>query len=177
MCNDAVLVHDDALARFSRCAGRPIMTAKSDMPSSTQQTAPPRRFSAGAVVVRRFPQGWRYLILRSWRNWDFPKGTVEEGEAPLVAAIREVAEESALTDIEFRWGEIYCETAPYSRGKIARYYLGLSPAGKADLPVNPELGRPEHHEFQWVDFATAQKLLPLRLQLVLRWAREKVGDA
>jgi len=69
------------------------------------------------VVVRRFPEGWRCLILRCWRNWDFPKGTVEAGEAPLDAARREVAEESALTDLEFRWGEIYCETAPYSGGK------------------------------------------------------------
>lgn len=93
---------------------------KDDERSVTRQTAQPRRFSAGVVVVRRFPQEWRCLILRSYRNWDFPKGTVEAGEAPLDAARREVAEESALTDLEFRWGEIYCETAPYRGGKIAR---------------------------------------------------------
>lgn len=144
--------------------------------SIARQTARPRRFSAGVVIVRRFPEGWRCLILRSYRNWDFPKGTVEPGEAPLDAARREVAEESALTDLEFLWGEIYCETAPYSGGKIARYYLALSPAGKVDLPINPELGRPEHHEFRWVSFAAAQKLLPLRLQQVFCWARNIVGS-
>lgn len=144
--------------------------------SIARHTAQPRRFSAGVVIVRRFPEGWRCLILRSYRNWDFPKGTVEPGEAPLDAARREVAEESALTDLEFRWGEIYCETAPYSGGKIARYYLALSPAGEVDLPINPELGRPEHHEFQWVSFATAQKLLPPRLQQVFCWARNRVDE-
>lgn len=142
--------------------------------SITKGAAQPRRFSAGVVVVRRFPEGWRCLILRSYRNWDFPKGAVETGEVPLDAALREVAEESALTDLEFHWGEIYCETAPYSGGKVARYYLALSPAGHVDLPVNPELGRPEHHEFRWVSFAAAQKLLPPRLQPVFRWAREMV---
>lgn len=142
--------------------------------SITGQTARPLRFSAGVAVVRRFPEGWRCLVLRSWRNWDFPKGTVEAGETPLAAARREVAEESALTDLEFRWGEIYRETAPYSGGKVARYYLAVSPAGTVDLPVNPEIGRPEHHEFRWVSFAVAQKLLPPRLQPVFRWARKIV---
>ena len=151
------------------------MTMKDNDRSVTKRTAQPRRFSAGVVVVRRFPEGWRCLILRSYRNWDFPKGTVETGEAPLDAALREVAEESALTDLEFHWGEIYCETAPYSGGKVARYYLALSPAGKVDLLVNPEIGRPEHHEFRWVSFATAQKLLPPRLQTVFGWARKIVG--
>ena len=136
--------------------------------------ASPRRFSAGVVVVRRFPGEWRCLVLRSWRNWDFPKGALEAGETPLEAARREVTEESALADLEFRWGEIHCETAPYSGGKVARYYLALSPAGKVELPVNPELGHPEHHEFRWVSFATAEKLLPPRLQPVCRWARKIV---
>jgi 8-oxo-dGTP pyrophosphatase MutT (NUDIX family) len=130
----------------------------------------PRRFSAGAVIVRRFGEEWHYLILRSYRNWDFPKGTVEPGETPLAAARREVAEESALTDLNFRWGEGYCETAPYAGGKVARYYLAEAPTGKADLPVNPELGRPEHHEYRWVTLPTARRLLPPRLQGVLAWA-------
>lgn len=145
-----------------------------DISPAEERAKRPRRFSCGVVVMRRFPDGWRCLILRSYRNWDFPKGTVEAGEAPLAAALRETAEESGLTDLEFRWGEIYCETAPYSGGKVARYYLALSPAGRAHLPINPELGRAEHHEFRWVIFATAQKLLPPRLQDVFCWARERV---
>ncbi|MFN7088064.1 MAG: NUDIX domain-containing protein [Burkholderiales bacterium] len=152
------------------------MTPKKDAHATARQ-APPRRFSAGVVVVRRFPEGWRCLVLRSWRNWDFPKGAPEPGETPLEAARREVAEESALADLEFRWGEIHCETAPYSGGKVARYYLALSPAGKVELPVSPELGHPEHHEFRWVSFAAAEKLLPPRLQPVCHWARNIVEAA
>jgi bis(5'-nucleosidyl)-tetraphosphatase len=132
------------------------------------------RFSAGAVVLRPADEGWNYLLLRVFRTWDFPKGGVEEGEVPLQAAIREVEEETALSGLDFRWGELYRETAPYSGGKIARYYVAASLEGEVSLPINPELGRPEHHEFRWVNHAAAKRLLPPRLQPVLDWARQLV---
>ncbi len=134
----------------------------------------PGLFSAGVVVVRRENGGWRVLLLRSWRNWDFPKGTVEPGETPLRAAIRETAEESSITELVFRWGEDFCETAPYGRGKVARYYLAETTRKSITLPVSPELGRPEHHEWRWVSFEQAAALLPPRLQPVLAWARARL---
>jgi hypothetical protein len=63
------------------------------------------RLSAGVVVVRPSEEGWRFLLLRAFNHWDFPKGMVEAGEQPLEAAIREVQEESLIEDLEFRWGE------------------------------------------------------------------------
>jgi bis(5'-nucleosidyl)-tetraphosphatase len=135
-------------------------------------TGAPRVLSAGVVVVRRAPGAEpRYLLLRAYRNWDFPKGEVSPGEAPLQAAVREVAEETGLTDLSFPWGEPYHETPPYSRGKVARYYVALSTSTQAVvLPVNPELGRPEHHEFRWLEHAAARELLVERLRAVLDWA-------
>jgi 8-oxo-dGTP pyrophosphatase MutT (NUDIX family) len=132
---------------------------------------PGKRFSAGAVVVRPFPDGWRYLLLRVYRTWDFPKGRLENGETPLQAAVREVEEETTLSDLQFRWGELYAETQPYSGGKIARYYVAESTKQTVALPINAELGRAEHHEFRWVGPDEATRLLPDRLQPVLAWAR------
>ena len=60
--------------------------------------------SAGIVPVRRYQKEWRFLLLRAFRNWDFPKGVVESGEDPLDAAKREVAEETGIEDLNFRWG-------------------------------------------------------------------------
>ena len=136
-----------------------------------------KRFSAGAVILRPAAPDWRYLLLRVYRTWDFPKGGLEAGEVPLQAAVREVEEETALADLEFCWGEAYCETAPYSGGKVARYYLAVSGAGEVSLPINPELGRPEHHEFRWVAYADAKRLLPPRLQPILDWASSLVRSA
>lgn len=133
--------------------------------------------SAGVVVVRRGTGGWRMLVLRAYRNWDFPKGRVEPGEAPLEAAIRETAEEAAILDLAFRWGEGYCETEPYGRGKVARYYLAETAQAAVELPVSPELGRPEHHAWRWVSPDEAERLLPPRLQPVLAWARRQLGAA
>jgi 8-oxo-dGTP pyrophosphatase MutT (NUDIX family) len=135
---------------------------------------PRKRFSSGAVVVRRAADGWRFLLLRVYRTWDFPKGGVELGETPLQAAVREVAEETMLDDLSFFWGEDWCETAPYSGGKVARYYLAESPGQPVSLPVSAELGRPEHHEFRWLRYADARRLLPERLLPVLDWAQSLV---
>jgi bis(5'-nucleosidyl)-tetraphosphatase len=135
---------------------------------------PPRRFSAGVVVVRQVDAGWRYLLLRAFRNWDFPKGRVEPGEEPLQAAIRETREESALEDLDFRWGIQYRDTEPYSKGKVARYFLAVSPGGRVALPVNPELGRAEHDEFRWARYAEARRLIQPRLLPVLEWAQSVV---
>ena len=128
------------------------------------------RLSAGVVVVRQDGGAWRYLLLRAFRHWDFPKGTVEAGERPRAAAVREVAEESGLAALEFRWGDAFCETEPYGRGKVARYYVAESPAGEVHLRVNPALGRPEHHEYRWLGYREARVLLVPRVARVLDWA-------
>lgn len=128
--------------------------------------------SAGIIPLRRAPDGWRILILRAYRNWDFPKGFIEAGETPLEAAKREAGEEADLHDLVFPPGEPYCDTAPYSGGKIARYYLAETRREDVSLPISPELGRAEHHEGRWVELDEAQRLLPPRLQPVLAWARE-----
>ncbi|MFO7760614.1 MAG: NUDIX domain-containing protein [Thermodesulfobacteriota bacterium] len=127
--------------------------------------------SAGIIVVRFLDSVQHYLLLRVFNYWDFPKGLVEEGEEPLEAAIREVEEETALSGLYFRWGYDFRETEPYGRyNKIARYYLAESKEGKVDLPVSPELGRPEHHDYRWVDFAEARKKVAERVKPILDWA-------
>lgn len=125
--------------------------------------------------MRPVPDGYRFLLLRVYRYWDFPKGRVEPGELPLEAAKREVEEETTLRDLQFPWGYEYRETPPYGRGKVARYYVAQSPAGDVALPVNPALGRAEHHEFRWLAYATAHALLNARLQPILEWASQRIG--
>ncbi len=130
--------------------------------------------AAGAVVFRRSDRGIRLLVLRAYQNWDFPKGLIEPGEDALAAARREVLEETGLADLAYPFGDEFKETLPYSGNKVARYYLAETDVEKIALPVSPELGRPEHHEYRWISFDEAEDLLPPRLAVVLEWAKKTI---
>ena len=132
--------------------------------------------AAGAVVFRRSDRGIRLLILRAYKNWDFPKGRIEPGETELDAARREVVEETGLANLDYPFGEEFRETLPYAGNKVARYYLAETETENIELPVSPELGRPEHHEYRWVSFEEAEDLLPPRLAVVLEWAKKTIAS-
>ena len=128
------------------------------------------RYSAGIIPVRyskaQLPQ---LLLLRVYNLWDFPKGMLEEGEDHITAAKREIEEETTLVEYQFRWGFDFIDTGPYSQGKISRYFIAECPVGKVSLPVNPELGRPEHHDFRWMPVHEARSLVRPRLIPVMDW--------
>jgi len=130
--------------------------------------------SAGIVVMRWLEGKPHYLLLRANKYWDFPKGLVEPGENPVQAAIREVEEETTLKNLSFRWGRAYRETPPYRGGKVARYFVAESGGGEVSLPISPELGHPEHHEFRWATYGEACELVGERVRAILDWAHERV---
>jgi bis(5'-nucleosidyl)-tetraphosphatase len=126
------------------------------------------------VVVRQTPNGYRLLMLRAFRHWDFPKGLMEPGEDPLQTAIREVREESTIADLSFPWGKVWFESGPYSQRKLARYYLALTRQETVALPPSPDNGRPEHSEYRWVSFDEARRLAAPRVCAVIDWAESLV---
>lgn len=132
------------------------------------------RRSAGVVIVRKHGSGWQFLVLRAYTYWDFPKGGIEPGESPIEAARRETREETALTDLAFRWGEDWIETEPYASGKIARYYLAEALSGDVRLEPAPGARYPEHHEYRWIDRAEAEGMLVPRMLRVLDWAESRL---
>ena len=135
----------------------------------------PGKLSCGAVVVRSTDDGWLALMLRAYRNWDFPKGLCESGESPLAAAIREVGEETGISELSFDWGERHTETGPYNQGKVARYFLARTATEEVVMGISAELGRPEHHEYRWMEFDLAYDLSSPRVKQVVVWARQIIG--
>lgn len=70
-------------------------------------------YSAGGVVVN--PEG-NVLIVSQWgTSWSLPKGHIESGESFLGAALREIREESGITELE-----VVKILGTYNRHKIDR---------------------------------------------------------
>lgn len=134
--------------------------------------------SAGAVPFRKNSEDqYEFLLLRAFKNWDFPKGMVEVDEDPWAAALREVEEETGLTFFSFPCEKEFTETEPYGKNKIARYYiLKIEDNKKVSLAPNPLTGIIEHHEFRWMSFDEATLLVVPRVKNVLDWAKSKLSS-
>ena len=133
------------------------------------------KLSCGIAISRETESGWKTLMLRAFRHWDFPKGLCEEGEEPMQAAIRELREETGIENPDFDWGDRFIETGPYGRGKTARYYLAKTDQENVIMGLSPETGEPEHQEWRWVSFDEAHDLTSPRVREVVRWARQIIG--
>jgi 8-oxo-dGTP pyrophosphatase MutT (NUDIX family) len=133
------------------------------------------KHSCGVVIARRIDDGWLTLMLRAYHHWDFAKGIREDDEDSLQAALREVKEETGIDDLSFEWGDRHFETGPYSKGKVARYYLASTTQADVVMGISPETGQPEHHEWRWVNFDEAYDMSTPRVRNVVRWARQIIG--
>jgi ADP-ribose pyrophosphatase YjhB (NUDIX family) len=70
--------------------------------------------SAGGVVLNS--RGMVLVVNQNGTSWSLPKGHVEPGEEPLEAAVREIMEESGVSDLHFM-GIL---------GSYGRYKIGLN---------------------------------------------------
>jgi 8-oxo-dGTP pyrophosphatase MutT (NUDIX family) len=139
--------------------------------------------SAGIVPVKSEKEQYKFLMLRRNDYYDFAKGKLEPNEEYIDAAIRETAEETALTNLNFKWDFCFTETLPYKtkdkekkRTKIARYYVAEVLSGEPCIIPNPETGKCEHDEFMWLTYDEACQLpLRKRIRKVLDWANSTIN--
>lgn len=122
-------------------------------------------------------QKWEFLLLRASEYWDFPTGATESGEQLREAAIRELKEGRCLPPIGCPFSELYFETRPHGKGKVARYYIIVCDGHDVVVILaNPETDLIEHHEYQWVEFQVAHEILVPRVQEVLEWAQLQIEN-
>lgn len=119
-----------------------------------------RERSAGTVVFRREDGEISYLLLHyatESRHWDFPKGKIEKGEFAHQAAVREVREETGITDLHLLDGFQVEISYYFTRDKQVIYkevVFFLAETRTAEVRISHE-----HIGFRWVSYDTALKQL------------------
>jgi bis(5'-nucleosidyl)-tetraphosphatase len=121
-----------------------------------------KEHSAGAVLYRYFSNDERKFLLLHYTSghWDFPKGNLEAGETEVDAVIREIFEETGITDLKFVEGFIQPIFYNYRRDgnlvqKKVSFYLAQTPA------INIKLSD-EHQDFFWSNYPSALTTLTYR---------------
>ncbi len=115
----------------------------------------------GVIPVRKKGGEWEFLVIKSRRgHWGFPKGHANPGETPVLAATRELREETGITRAAVYEDIFFTESHAVSGDvrvvtKLVTWFLGVA-AG--DQIVNP-LDTEEIVENRWLDFKGAFPLI------------------
>lgn len=119
--------------------------------------------SAGGVAYRKDRDGIEVAVIKtaSEGRWQLPKGIIDPGETPEVAAVREVREEAGIVcDIVEPLDVIeYSFVAAYDGGPKTRYHKKVH--FFLMIYVTGDVADHDHEvsEARWVDFKEAEKML------------------
>ena len=117
----------------------------------------PNEKSCGTVVFKKNGEG-KFLILQyRAKHWDFPKGNVEQNESEKETALRELKEETGISDAKFVGDFKEVINYSYRRGgatidKMVVYFLVLLEDTKVELSY-------EHSGYEWLNYEKAIKKL------------------
>lgn len=130
-------------------AGTPVTLGAPEQPDASEVRA------AGAVLWRPGPQGPEVALIHRPRydDWSFPKGKLDPGEHVLLAAVREVTEETGTRPVLGR----PLPTVRYPRKDAIKRvdYWAATPAGPpVGVPAPAEVDR-----LEWLPLAAARERL------------------
>ncbi len=112
--------------------------------------------SCGIIVYRETAEGIKFLLLHyPGGHWDFPKGHVERKDPSEEAtALRELQEETGITEVEFNTGYKESMYYEFNRGykervkKVVVYFLGKTSEEVVSISF-------EHQNFTWLPYEEA----------------------
>ncbi|MCX7703688.1 MAG: bis(5'-nucleosyl)-tetraphosphatase [Planctomycetota bacterium] len=119
-----------------------------------------RERSAGFILFRRKNGKTKFLLIHSSEHsyWSFPKGVIDEGENEIKTALRELKEETGITNVRIIEGFKTINRYFYTRqgeriSKTVSYFLAETVTDKVTLSY-------EHDNYTWAEPETALQMLP-----------------
>lgn len=133
--------------------------------------------SAGAVLFRKSQEGKMYLLLNyPSGHWDFVKGNIEKGEKLKETVLREIREETGITDVAFIDGFEDKVEYHYQRdGSLVHkeVVFFLAETSTEEVRISDE-----HQGFIWLKFNDAlEKLTYKTAQNLMKKVRQSGFDA
>ncbi len=108
--------------------------------------------SCGVVVFKEDPE-LSFLLMRHKSRWDFPKGHVDDGESEIECALRELEEETGISEDIIKLDEHFRHANEYQvkqkkrnqelRDKTLVLFLGF-------IEENVEIVLTEHIGYEWI---------------------------
>jgi bis(5'-nucleosidyl)-tetraphosphatase len=130
--------------------------------------------SCGFLIVRGNPPR-EFLLMRHADRWDLPKGHVDDGETEMQCALRELHEETGITnaDIElidgFRYVTQYQVHEKKDRGRLYDKTLVIFLARLTrDVKIDPT----EHGGYQWFPWQPPHQIQARAIDPLLSAAEE-----
>lgn len=88
--------------------------------------------SMGVIVFYRFPRSIKYLVIKHKKgHWSFPKGHANNGESKLETALRELKEETGISEVNLiKKSVLLKESYKFANGKGVKilkkvnYFIG-----------------------------------------------------
>jgi len=114
--------------------------------------------AAGVYLVREFEGTALWLLLqRKSGGWGASQGRLEEGESSTGAALRELLEETGISDVwldpGFRWATTHSSKKANREAKVVDFFLGFT--GESRVKLRPR----EHRDFNWSRLPDALSLV------------------